>query len=103
VPVLRCSLVSLALGPATGLPSACADTPKVERFEMSEQERTRFRETIRGLRELLRQEEAAIARGSFDGASEEVRQARRLLRQMEWAYENNLPSPVKLSPVPKRP
>jgi hypothetical protein len=97
------SLLALTLGLAVGLPVDSANGPKVERFEMSAQERARFREVIRKVREIVRQEEATVARGLYCGPLEEVRESRRLLRELERAYENGLPPPIKLPPAAKRP
>src|SRR5262249_38746425 len=101
--MIRSSLLILTFGLTAPLPAACADTPKVERFEMSTQERARFREVIRKMKEIVRQEEAIVASGRYCGSLEEIQRSRQILRQWEWAYENDLPPPVKLPPATKRP
>lgn len=99
--MLRSLLVVISIGLAVALPAARADAPTAERFEMSSQERAALRKAIRSLKELLRQVEQAQARDKICfipkwEVEESLRAGRRLMWQMEWAYANHLPSPVKL-------
>ena len=98
--MLRSWLAVLALALTFALPSARADAPTAERFEMSSHERATLREAIRSLKELLRQVDQELARHKIcfirKDVEETQRAARRLLWQLEWAYANHLPSPVKI-------
>ena len=90
----RLSYFVLALGLVAVLPTvAAADAPSARRSGMVDTERAELRPAVLLLRAIVEQTKSP----RFCGPLAELQATERALKQLEWAYAQNMPSPVKMA------